>query len=39
VDEAIQNLAEALELYFEDEKGGDYIPIEHAMIGEFTLNA
>jgi predicted RNase H-like HicB family nuclease len=39
VDEAIHNLAEAVELYFEDDHEADYIPVEQAMIGEYTLNA
>lgn len=39
VEEAIENLIEALELYFEDDHDADYIPVEQAMIGEYTLNA
>jgi predicted RNase H-like HicB family nuclease len=34
VDEAVQNITEALELYFEDNDSPQYIPIEMAMIGE-----
>ena len=40
IDEAIQNLKEALELYYEDEKPGkSYINIDQVMIGEAVLNA
>jgi len=38
VDEAIRNLVEAVELYFEDDNQGNYIPIEHALIGECNIN-
>lgn len=40
VDESIENLKEALELYFEDSKAiNSYIPIEQVMIGESVVNA
>jgi predicted RNase H-like HicB family nuclease len=40
VEEAVSNLAEALELYFEDQThAAEYHPIPHAMIGEFSINA
>lgn len=42
VDEAVQNLKEALELYFEDnriEKEKFYINIDEVMIGETVVNA
>ncbi len=39
VDEALENLVEALELYFEEDNNDNYIPIELAMIGERTINA
>ena len=38
VDEAIHNLVEAVELYFEDDHHEEYIPIEQAMIGECSIN-
>jgi predicted RNase H-like HicB family nuclease len=40
MDEAVKNLKEALELYFEDKKNtGKYINIKEVMIGETILNA
>jgi predicted RNase H-like HicB family nuclease len=39
IDEAIANLTEALELYFEDNDNVVYFPIEIAMLGEKTINA
>ncbi len=40
IDEAIKNLKEALELYYEDEKPDkSYINIDQVMIGEAVLNA
>ena len=39
VEEAIQNIHEALELYFEDNNGkSKYIPVEEALIGDFVLH-
>jgi predicted RNase H-like HicB family nuclease len=39
IDEASANLKEALQLYFEDDKGNwDYLPISEALIGETQLN-
>ena len=38
VDEAIKNLTEAVELYFEDHDFSDFIPIDIAMIGENSIN-
>jgi len=38
VEEAIQNIHEALELYFEDQQGiSQYIPVDEALIGDFIL--
>ena len=40
IDEAISNLKEALELYFEGNKSDKkYLEIEQIMIGETVLNA
>jgi len=40
IDEAVFNLKEALELYYEDESMAEsYIPIGEVMIGETVLNA
>lgn len=40
VDEALENLKEALELYFEDpQEINSYIPIEQVLIGESSVNA
>ena len=39
IDEAVFNLKEALELYYEDEtREESYIPIDEVMIGETVLN-
>lgn len=38
VDDAIHNLVEAVELYFEEDHAGDYMPVEQAMIGECNIN-
>jgi predicted RNase H-like HicB family nuclease len=39
IDEAVFNLKEALELYYEDETmEKSYIPIDEVMIGETVLN-
>lgn len=37
IDEAIRNLREAVELYFED-GDADYHPIEEALLGEYAVN-
>lgn len=40
IDEAVSNLKEALELYFEDDiPEKNYFNIGHVMIGETSLNA
>lgn len=40
IDEAIDNLKEALELYYEDDQPENaYVNIEQVMIGEAVLNA
>lgn len=40
VDEALENLKEALELYFENpQEINSYIPIEQVLIGESLVNA
>lgn len=39
IDEAVENLTEALELYFEDNENVVYFPIDIAMLGEKTINA
>jgi predicted RNase H-like HicB family nuclease len=40
IDEAIRNLKEAVELYFEDEKEGlEYHSIGSTLIGEDVINA
>jgi predicted RNase H-like HicB family nuclease len=40
IDEAVHNLREALELYYEDEPAEkEYIDIQQVMIGETELNA
>lgn len=39
IDEAIENLTEALELYFEDNENVVFFPIDIAMIGEKMINA
>ncbi len=39
-DEAIENLKEALELYYEDDEAHEsYVAIQDVMIGETQLNA
>ncbi len=39
IDEAVFNLKEALELYYEDKTMAEsYIPIDEVMIGETVLN-
>jgi predicted RNase H-like HicB family nuclease len=39
IQEAQNNLKEALELYFEDkEKKGEYVEIEEVLLGETVLN-
>ncbi len=39
IEEAVDNLTEALELYFDDNKNIVFFPIEMAMLGEKTINA
>jgi predicted RNase H-like HicB family nuclease len=39
VEEAVENLTEALELYFEDNNNIVYFPIDIAMIGDKVINA
>ncbi len=39
IDEAVNNLREALELYFEDNENPVYTDIENVMIGECLVNA
>ncbi len=38
IDEAVRNIREAVELYFEDHDPADFVPIELAMIGESTIH-
>ncbi len=38
IDEAIDNLTEALELYFEDNTDVDFAEIETVLVGEKTIN-
>ena len=38
-EEAVENLKEAVELYFEDESALDWQPIEDAMVGEAMIHA
>lgn len=38
VEEAMANIKEAVELYFEDNDEVNYIPIDMAMIGEQQIN-
>ena len=38
-EEAVVNLKEAVELYFEDESTLDWQPIEDAMVGEAMIHA
>ncbi len=39
VDEAIENITEAVELYFEDNDNPTFLPIDMAILGEKTINA
>ena len=40
IDEAVENLKEALELYYENEKlDGNYVIIDEVLVGETVLNA
>lgn len=39
IDEAVKNLMEALELYFEDNPDYDFTEIDIALLGEQSLNA
>ncbi|MEI8390008.1 MAG: type II toxin-antitoxin system HicB family antitoxin [bacterium] len=39
IEEAVDNLTEALELYFEDNNNVVFFPIDIAMLGEKTINA
>jgi predicted RNase H-like HicB family nuclease len=39
IDEAIKNLLEAVELYFENNENPVYIRIDNVMIGECQVNA
>jgi predicted RNase H-like HicB family nuclease len=39
IDEAIENLKEAVELYLEDETNAPYYNIDSALIGEAVVNA
>ena len=39
VEEAIGNLKEAVELYFEDNQAVDYREVEEVLIGEGVVNA
>ncbi|MDX2227941.1 MAG: type II toxin-antitoxin system HicB family antitoxin [Verrucomicrobiae bacterium] len=39
MEEAIRNLKEALELYYEDEKSPQYQVIEEVLVGESSINA
>ena len=38
-EEAVENLKEAVELYFADEASLDWQPIEEAMVGEAMIHA
>lgn len=38
IDEASNNLKEALQLYFEDDNNKDYFPISEALIGETQIS-
>ena len=38
-DEAISNLREAVELYFEDAPTGDFTPVSDAIVGEALVHA
>lgn len=37
--EALANLKEAVELYFEGESGGAYVPVSEVIVGQEMLNA
>lgn len=39
VQEAVENLKEAVELYFEDNEGGEYQRVEEVTVGESLVNA
>jgi predicted RNase H-like HicB family nuclease len=39
VEEAIGNLKEAVELYFEDQPADDYRIVEEVLVGESVVNA
>lgn len=39
IDEAIANLKEAVELYFEDNNNNDFPVIQDVMLGEYSINA
>lgn len=39
MDEAVKNLIEALELYFEDNENNDYTLIDTILMGEQNINA
>lgn len=39
IEEAVESLTEALELYFEDNDNIVYFPIENALLGDKTINA
>ncbi len=38
VEDAISNLKEAVELYFEDAPEGAYQPVEEVLVGESTIH-
>ncbi len=38
IDEAITNIKEAVELYFEDNDSAEFLPIDMALIGEHHIN-
>jgi predicted RNase H-like HicB family nuclease len=38
-DEAVANLKEAVELYFEGESGNDYTPVSDLAVGQETVDA
>ena len=38
IDEAVKNLNEALELYFEDNDSSSFTPVDVALIGESNLS-
>ena len=39
VEEAIDNLTEAVELYFEDNENVVFFPIDNVILGDKTINA